>query len=563
MCPLFFAIFSVFKIRSIENISKTKEKVYQTYHAYGLAMGPVAQRAYGQRWISLTFLCISLLVLSLNNNILNVALPTIARDLHATASQLQWLIDAYILVFAALLLTMGSLGDRYGRKSFLLVGLALFVLGSMLAGLTKSVFFLILLRGFMGIAGAIIMPATLSILSATFGDPKERSQAIALWAATFGLGIGIGPLLGGWLLVHYSWNSIFFANIPVIATAFAGSFFYVSNSKDEQAPPADLPGVGLSIIGLVALLYGIIQAGVKGWTDLYILISLGLAMIFLAAFGLWERRAKNAMLPLYLFKNKSFSGANLALTMDMFALFGCSFFLSQYLQTVLGYSAFMAGLALLPLALIVVITSALSAKIAERLGIKIVVAGSLIISAVGLLVMTATSGVDTTYTTLLIGMAIIGIGTGTATGPATDSVMGAVPISKAGVGSAMNDTTRELGGALGVAVLGTILNHTFLERLNNLTILQILPSNIYETIRSGIEGAHQFATYIPLPQVQERFIVYVDDAFISGMKEAMVAGAAVMVLTGIVTYIILPAQIERADEVKSTCQSDSKEGLEK
>ncbi len=511
-------------------------------------MGPKAQKAYSQRWISLTFLCASLLVLSINNNILNVALPSIARDLHASSSQLQWLIDAYILVFAALLLTMGSLGDRYGRKSFLLAGLALFALGSLLAGLVKSVFILTLLRGFMGVAGAIIMPATLSILSATFGDSKERSQAIALWAATFGLGIGIGPLLGGWLLEHYSWNSIFFANIPLIVAAFAGSFIYVSNSKDEQAPPADFPGVALSIIGLVALLYGIIQAGVKGWTDPDILISLGLALILLAAFGIWERRAKNAMLPLYLFKNMSFSGANLALTMDMFALFGCSFFLSQYLQTVLSYSAFKAGLALLPLALIVVITSALSAKAAERLGIKIVVAGSLIISAVGLLFMTATTGVDTTYATLLMGMAIIGIGTGTATGPATDSVMGAVPVSKAGVGSAMNDTTRELGGALGVAVLGTILNHTFLARLNDLSILRILPSNVYETISSGIEGAHQFATYIPFPLVQEQFIVYVDDAFISGMKEAMIAGAVVMVLTGIVTYIILPAQIERADD---------------
>jgi len=523
------------------------------------AMGPQTQKAYSQRWISLAFLCASLLVLSLNNNIINVALPSIARDLHATSSQLQWVIDAYILVFAALLLTMGSLGDRYGRKSSLLVGLALFALGSMLAALTKSVFLLILLRGFMGIAGAIIMPATLSILSATFHDSKERSHAIALWAATFGLGIGIGPLLGGWLLEHYSWNSIFFVNIPVIAAAFAGSFIYVSNSKDEQAPPADLPGVVLSIIGLVALLYGIIQAGVKGWTDPHILISLGLAVIFLAAFGFWESRAKNAMLPLYLFRNKSFSGANLALTMDMFALFGCSFFLSQYLQTVLGYSALQAGLALLPLALVVVITSALSASAADRLGIKITVAGSLIISAVGLLFMTATSGVDTTYTTLLIGMIIVGIGTGTATGPATDSVMGAVPVSKAGVGSAMNDTTRELGGALGVAVLGTILNHTFLARLNDLTVLQILPKDIYETISSGIEGAHQFATYIPFPQVQERFIVYVDDAFVLGMKEAMIAGAAVMILTAVITYIILPAQIERAEEVKSTGQKDSNE----
>jgi len=515
--------------------------------AIRIAMEAQASKAYSQRWTALIFLCASLLVLSLNNNILNVALPSISNDLHATSSELQWLIDAYIIIFAALLLTMGSVGDRYGRKKALLAGLALFALGSLLAGITKSIFILILLRGFMGIAGAIIMPSTLSILSATFLDPKERSQAIAYWAATFGLGIGIGPVLGGWLLVHYSWSSIFIANIPVIALAILGCLLYVSDSRDELAPAADIPGVVLSIAGLVALLYGIIEAGVVGWENSEIYIALALAVVLLAAFGYWESRAKNAMLPLFLFKNRSFTGANIALTLDMFALFGCSFFLSQYFQTVLGHTALQAGIAMLPLAAVVVISSALSAKVSEKFGIKIVVSASLFVLALGLFYMYMTSGIDTTYPTILVGMIIIGIGTGTATGPATDSVMGAVPVSKAGIGSAMNDTTRELGGALGVAVLGTIMNSVFLGRLDQLTVLKLLPAATEKTIRSGIEGAHQFATYIPFPHVQQQFLVYVNEAFVQGMRDAMLVAALAMVLAALISYILLPAQIQRAE----------------
>jgi EmrB/QacA subfamily drug resistance transporter len=504
-------------------------------------------KAYQQRWTALVFMCISLLVLSLNNNILNVALPAIASNLHASSSQLQWIVDAYILIFAALLLTMGSLGDRLGRKRSLIFGLLLFALGSILAGLSKSTLQLILMRGFTGIAGAIIMPATLSLVSATFRENKERSQAIALWAATFGLGVGIGPVLGGWLLMHFPWNSVFFVNVPVIGIALAGSIVYIAESRDENAPPADLPGVALSIIGLVLLLFAVIQAGVKGWTDPQILQSMALAVIFLAAFAFWESRAKNAMLPIYLFKNMSFTGANFALTMIMFNLFGASFFLSQYFQTVLGHNALQSGLALLPLAAVVVVTSALSNRVAERLGVKITVALAILVAAVGLFYLAAVSDINTSYPPLLLGMVVIGIGVGTATGPATDSVMGAVPLAKAGVGSAMNDTTRELGGALGVAVLGTVLNGEFLRQLGQLTILNIMPPKIYATIASGIVGAHQFATYIPLPQVQQSFIVYVDRAFVSGMKEAMLIGALIMVASALIIYFVLPAQIRRPE----------------
>ncbi|NPV61929.1 MAG: MFS transporter [Methanotrichaceae archaeon] len=501
-----------------------------------------------KRWISLLFICLSLLVISLNNNILNVALPSIAKDLHASSSQLQWIIDAYILIFAALLLTMGSVGDRYGRKKILLTGLILFAVGSALAGLSTSTDQLIAMRGFIGVAGAMIMPATLSILTATFPDNRERSQAIALWAATFGLGVGIGPLVGGWLLVHFPWNSIFYANLPVIAAALAGSVIYTQESKDESAPPADLPGVVLSIVGLLLLLFGIISAGVVGWTNSPVLLSLAASAVFLAAFVLWETRTRNPMLPMYLFRNPSFTGANLALTLIMFSLFGASFFLSQYFQIVLGYSALQAGLAMLPLALIVMVTSALSAKVSQRIGIKLTVSGSLLVVSIGLSYLAIESTPYTVYSTLLLGMAAIGVGLGTATGPATDSVMGAVPVSKAGVGSAMNDTTRELGGALGVAVLGSILNTKFLAELDQLTVLNLLPPEVYQTIKSGIEGAHQFATYIPFPEVQTRFLNYVDQAFIDGMKNALLVGAAIMILAAIITHKYLPDRIIRPAE---------------
>lgn len=509
-----------------------------------------AKSANSQPWISLIFICLSVLVTSLNNNMLNVALPSIAKDLHASYSELQWAIDAYVLIFAALLLTMGSIGDRFGRKRSLKIGLALFGVSSILAGGATSILSLILIRAFMGICVAMIMPSTLSILTAAFEYPKERSQAIALWAATFGLGIGIGPLLGGWILKHFSWNSIFFANIPLIAVALAGSYIYISESKDEKAPPADMIGVFLSITGMVTLLFGIIQAGVVGWENPKILISLALAAIFLTAFAIWEKRTKNPMLPLYLFKNKSFTGANIAMTFLTFSLFGSSFFLSQYFQTILGYTALQTGLGILPIAIAVVVSSALSAKVSERLGIKFTVVGAILITAIGLIYMAAIAGIATSYGTLLIGMILLGVGLGIAQGPATDSVMGAVPKAKAGVGSAMNDTTRELGGALGVAVLGTISNRDFLAQINRLSIQNILPPDAYQLIQSGIVGAHQFATYIPFPQVQEKFVIYVDEAFVGGMRDAMFIGAAIMVLAAILTYRILPAQIQRAEDTK-------------
>ncbi|MBZ0288409.1 MAG: MFS transporter, partial [Anaerolineae bacterium] len=306
-------------------------------------------RAYERRWLGLVFIGISLIVISLDNTILNVAIPSISRTLGATASELQWIIDAYVLVFAALLLTMGGLGDRFGRKKALQIGLVLFGIGSLAAALSPNTGVLIASRAFLGIGGATIMPATLSIISATF-PANERPRAIASWAAVFALGVGIGPLVGGWLLEHFEWNSVFLVNLPVIAVALIGGAYTLGESRDEYAPKADIPGVILSITGLFALLYGIIEAGLKGWTDGIVLISFGFAIVLLGAFAWWENRYPDAMLPLRFFRNMSFTGANTALAFVTFSLFGATFFMSQFLQTIQGYTTFQAGLLGLPLA---------------------------------------------------------------------------------------------------------------------------------------------------------------------------------------------------------------------
>lgn len=510
-------------------------------------MGPLNEKACSQRWIALTFICLSLLAVSFNDTTINVALPSIAKDMQASASNLMWLVNAYTLVFAALLLPMGSAGDRYGRKLSLLIGLALLSITSTLACYSGSIEVLIAMRGIMGIAAAMIMPSTLSILSATFADKKERSQAIAIWAATFGLGAA-GTVLGGWLLENFSSSFIFFANVPLAIIAIIGGYFFISNSKEEHAPPIDLPGVVLSIIGMVALAFGIINAGEIGWNDPSVIESLGTAIVFLAAFWYWESKTKNPMLPLYLFKNRSFSLSNLALVMDVFTLAGISFFFPQFIQTVLGYSAFQSGLAMLPLSAVVVVFSTSSAKLVGRWGTKKVVACALMFSTIGLLFMIAAFGVDTPYLVLLISMILMGIGSGTITGSATDSAMSTVPISKAGVGSATNNATISLGGALGVAVLGSIMNGRYISELNEYADLNLLPLDVYNTIKSGVVGAHQFAVYISHPLVQSQFIIYVDQAFLSGMKSAMLVDAALMLLAAIAVYRFLPDTSQRAKE---------------
>jgi EmrB/QacA subfamily drug resistance transporter len=515
--------------------------------------------AQGQknRWVGLLFICVSLLVISLDNTVLNVALPSISNELGASASQLQWIVDAYVLVFAALLLTMGSISDRIGRKRALQFGVGWFGLFSLGAALSTSSNMLIGMRALLGIGGATIMPATLSLITAMFLDPKERAQAIGIWAAIFGLGVGIGPLLGGWLLQHYAWHSVFFINVPIAAIAVIGGNFALEESKDEHAPRPDIPGVLLSIGGLFSLVYAIIEAGQKGWTASHVVVAFAAAGVLLATFAWWEYRTSNPMLPVRFFKNMSFTGANLALTLLMFSMFGALFFLSQYFQSVQGYTALQTGVRLFPMALVIMVAAASSARIARAVGTKLAVSGGILIAAIAMLFMAEVYTVGSSYPTLLFGLMLLAVGLGTAMAPATNSIMGSVPVDKAGVGSAMNDTNRMVGGALGVAVLGTLMNNAYRQQVD--TLLAQLPSNpsaqLAAAVKSSIQGAHIAAAQIPIPAVAQQIFNGANQAFVSGMTEAMFAAAIIMGIASAVAFIILPAQVRPWNTVEGLVET--------
>lgn len=509
------------------------------------------------RWWGFLFIAVSLLVISLDNTILNTALPSISRDLGATSSELQWIIDSYVLVFASLLLTMGAVSDRYGRKLWLQIGLVLFGFGSLAAALSTSTDMLIVARASLGIGAAVIMPSTLSLITASFPE-HERAQAIALWAAVFGLGVGIGPVVGGLLLESYAWNSVFYVNLPVIVIAIAGSAYFLRESRDEDAPAIDIPGVILSVTGLFALVYGIIHAGEAGWTDDQTLMAFGAAIVLLGAFAAWESYTPTPMLPLHFFRNLSFTGANTALALIMFSLFGSVFFLSQYMQTVRGYSALEAGIRIVPLAVTMAFSAAISARISARIGTKYTVALGIIIAATGLFYMSQMYDENSPYSEIVTGMVIMSAGLGLAVSPATDSVMGSVPENKAGIGSAMNDTTRELGGAMGVAILGTIMNNTYKEGVEKLEpqLANVLPASAIEAIADSIQAAHIIGANPQLPpEIQSLIINTANISFVDGMHAAMLIGATIMAISSVLVLILLPSKVQRPGEAPESMNS--------
>ena len=474
---------------------------------------------------------------------LNLALPSISRELGSNTSSLQWIVDAYVLVFAGLLLTTGSIGDRIGRKKTLQLGLVVFALFSLGAALSKSTGMLIGMRSVMGIGGALIMPSTLSILTATFRDNKERAQAIAIWAATFGLGTGIGPLVGGWLLNRFSWSSVFYINLPVVAIGLIGGYFFIQDSKAQHARKLDVPGSLLSIAGLLALVYGIIQAGIDGWNANNVLYAFGAAVVLLGLFALRESRTKEPMLRLGFFKNLSFTGANIAITLVFFGLMGSFFFMGQYLQSVLGYTPLEAGVRLLPVAGAIFVAAISSAQLARRIGTKFTVALGILIAGGGFFYFAMIGGVHTSYPAIALGMCITSLGMGLTMSPATNSIMGSVPVEEAGVGSAMNDTTRQIGGALGVAVLGTLMNSSYISQINAIQWPTQVPPQVIAAARSSIQGAHIAAQNVPNQQLSQFIISHADQAFVSAMIHGLIVAAVIMATASIVTLIILPNRV--------------------
>ena len=502
-------------------------------------------RSYRLRWWVLGVLCLSLLVIIVDNSILNVALPHLQHDLDATFSQLQWMVDSYTLVFACLLLTAGSLGDRFGRKGALQFGMVVFGLGSLLSAFATSPTQLIATRALMGVGGAFIMPSTLSLITNVF-PPEERGRAISYWAAIAGVGVALGPVSGGLLLEHFYWGSIFLVNLPIVVVALAAGAYLLPKSKDPSHPRLDLVGAALSIVGLMSLVYGIIEGPTEGWTSTKILTAFGIAIVVLGAFALWESRSSHPMLNLTVFENARFTAASLGLMLIFFAMFGATFLLTQYLQSIMGFSALKAGAALLPWAGVMLVVAPLSARLTERVGTKLVVGTGLSFATLSLLLMSTLPAENISYVTdVLPRLFLLAIGMGLVMAPATESIMGSLPRAKAGVGSAMNDTTRQVGGALGVAVVGSVMLSVYGGRVGNALTAAHVPvsADLVSQARQNLSTALAIATdkHVPIA-VQHRLVTEINEAFVAGMHRGVLCAAAATLIGAIVVFRYLPAR---------------------
>ena len=495
---------------------------------------------HDRRWFLLAVLCLSLVMVVMSVSGLNVALPTLQKDLGASATDLQWIVDAYSLVFAGLLLFGGALGDRFGRKGALLVGLAVFGAGALVSGVGDSTGQVIVGRSVQGIGAALLMPATLSLIIAIF-PPEERTRAIAIWVGFAGAGGAIGPVVSGFLLDHFWWGSAFLVNLPVVAAAAIAVAIFAPRSRDDAATPLDPPGALLSLVGLGSLLFGIIEGPQRGWRDPVVLAAFAVAFLFVVGFVMWERRAAHPMLPMSFFCDRRFSVGSAVVTTTFAVLFGFFFSFTLYLQFARGYSPLEAGLATLPSAAVLISVSPRSAAIAARLGSGRAIALGFALIAVGMAVFASIS-VDTPYLVLLVGMAFYAAGAAVAMAPATASILSAVPLSKAGVGSAVNDTTRELGGALGIAIFGSIVNSAYLARIDLRGLG--LPAPLAHAGEQSIGAATGIAAQAGAQR--DAIIARAASAFTDAFNVASAISVAVVVAAAVVVLLTLSPAKEKA-----------------
>jgi EmrB/QacA subfamily drug resistance transporter len=471
---------------------------------------------------------------------LNIALPALVRSLRATESQLQWIVDVYACVFAGLLLIAGSVGDRFGRKRVLLAGLMIFAAGSAYSAFSDSITTLISARAIMGVGAACIMPATLSIITDVFREPSEQARAIGVWSGTTGLGIAIGPIAGGWLLSHFWWGSVFLINVPVACVGALAALLWIPESRDSRKRPLDLFGAALSTSGLAMLLWSIIEAPLRGWDSTSVLAAGLGALVILGGFVAWERRASHPMLVLEAFGNRRFSIAMTAVALAVFALMGALFVLTQYLQFSLGYSALATGVRILPIAAVLAASALVSTRLDRWLGTKVVVAAGLVIVASGLwqlTTLTSSSG----FAQALMGMVLLGLGAGLIIAPATASVMGSLRRERAGVGSATNSTALQVGGALGVAVIGSVLSSRYQSSLTPVLSGRSVPAAAAHAILGSLGGALTVAGMAG-GKLGHELASAARVAFIHGMHGSLLVGAIVVALSAMLVLIALPAR---------------------
>ncbi len=446
---------------------------------------------------------------------LNVAIPSVARDIHATQTQLSWVIDAYALVFAALLLPGGAIGDRYGRRRALLAGLTIFGAGSIAAMTASDPGWLIAMRGVLGVGAALVMPATLSTITSTF-PTEQKARAVGTWAGVAGASAILGLLASGVLLEAWSWRAVFGLNVALAVIAIVGTLRVIPESADPDTPRLDVIGAVIAVAGLGTLVYSIIEAPTQGWTSAHTLVGVVIGLAILVGFVCWEFTRENPMLDPRLFTRPAFAAGTVSITVQFFAFFGFVFLVLQYLQLVRGDGPLLAALSLIPMALAMMPSARVAApRLAARLGTRPVTVIGLILVAGGLIVLAQLDGTSS-YWLLLAGLIALGAGMGLAVTPATAAVTDALPADKQGIGSAMNDLARELGGALGIAVLGSVLQSTYRAHLH----LPGASAQLAEKARASLGLASQLG-----PDVAHRAGV----AFTDGMQSALIVAVIAVI----------------------------------
>lgn len=500
---------------------------------------------YERRWWVLATMMVCLLMVIMGNTILNVALPTLQRDLGATQGELQWVIDAYILVFAGLLFSWGVIGDRIGRRKVLLAGLTVFAVGSVFAAFSGSPIELVLWRAVMGVGGAAVQPATLAVISNVF-PPRERGRAIGLWAGASGIAVAGGPLAGGLVLEHFWWGAVFLLGVPVAALGAVGILTVVPESKDPDPGRVDLLGVLLSIAALVGLVFGIIRGGGgAGWTTPGVLGPLLGGAVLMAVFVWWQRRTAHPALDVSLFRNPAFSAAAGALALNFFALQGATFYLVYYLQGVRDYSPLQSGAALVPVAVGIAVMAPRSSGLAERYGAKVVCATGFVLIALSF------AGIQLLDQTaplwlLLTVLALQGIGMGSVMAPATESIMSVVPREKAGAGAAVNNAVRQVGGALGVAILGSLLAAGYASRLG--ADVDDLPAASRDQASESVIATLETVRVVESGDDEEaaaaarQVVAPAREAFVGAMHLTAVGTSAAAVVAAVVVVVWLPGR---------------------
>jgi len=491
----------------------------------------------------LVSLLLAAFVINLDTTIVNVALPSLVRQLHASDSQLQWVVDAYNLLFAASVLVFGSLSDRFGRKGMLLAGLSLFGLASVAGGLTNDPGQLIFTRALMGVGAAMVFPTTLSLISNVFTERGERARAIGLWGAITGAAIALGPIIGGWLLQAFDWRSVFFAMTPIAAIAALLAARNVPTSRDPGAARTDRAGFAISTAMVGLLVYSVIEAPDYGWGSARTLGGFALSALLAVGFWAWERRTDAPMLDVSLFRNPRFSAASASVAISFFALSGFIFLVTQYFQFLKGYGPLSTGVRMLPVATFVALSSIVGARLAVRFGTKLVVASGLLSMAAFYLWVATTASTGTGYATIAAQMVILGTGMGLTSAPATEAIMGVVPKAKAGVGSAVNDATRLLGGTLGVAVAGSVFASLYASRLTS-ALPTGLPSPLVRTAHASVGAALTVAQRVGQAghaALAGDIHTAVSSAFFHGFSAANFMTAGIAAAGAVMALALLPA----------------------